>query len=156
MEEWKVFEYWSLGMSTKRRLYKGVVIPTALHMSETWNMGAREKRLNIMKMRRLRNMCGVTQVDQVRNDEVWRTGVAKTLAEQAEQGVLQWFGHVERIEEEHLVKKTTRSDMRGVRPRGRLQMGWLDSVKRALSARGMSVKQGRMVVHDRNRCGEGD
>ncbi len=63
---------------------------------------------------------------------------------------MQWFGNVERIEEELLVKKLTISDVRGVRPRGRPRMGWLDNVKRALVARGMSVEQGRVVVHDRN------
>ncbi len=72
------------------------------------------------------------------------------MAEQAEQGVLQWSGHVGRMEEEHLVEKITRSDVRGVTPRGRPRMGWLDSVKRVLGARGMSVEQGRVVVHDRN------
>ncbi len=56
-------------------------------------------------------------LDRVRNDEVRRrTGVVKELAERAEQGVLRWFGHVERMEEERLV---TRSVVRGVRPRGR-------------------------------------
>ncbi len=61
-----------------------------------------------------------------------------------------WFGHVERMEEDRLVKKTTRSNVRGVRPRGRPQTGWLDHVKRALGARGMSVEQGRVLVRDRN------
>ncbi len=85
-------------------------------------------------------------MDRVRNEEVRRRrGVVKELAERAEQGVLRWFGHVERMEEERLVKKITRSDVRGVRP-----MGWMDSVKRALGARGMSVEQGRIVVRDRN------
>ncbi len=79
-----------------------------------------------------------------------RTRVVKELAEQAEQRVLQWFGHVERMEENRLVKKVTRSDVRGVRPRGRPRMGWLDSVKSALGARGMSVEQGRGLMHDRN------
>ncbi len=49
-----------------------------------------------------------------------------------------------------LVKKIIRSDVRGVRPRGKPRMGWMDSVKRALGARGMSVEQGRMLVRDRN------
>ncbi len=89
-------------------------------------------------------------MDQVRNEEVRRrTGVVKELAERAEQGVLWWFGHVERMKEEHLVKKITRSDVRGVRPRGRPRMRWMDSVKRALGARGMSVEQGGMLVRDR-------
>ncbi len=69
-------------MSAKRRLYKGVV-PTALYGAETWNMGAAgRKRLNVMEMRCLRNMCGVTRMDRVRNEEVRRrTGVVKELAE---------------------------------------------------------------------------
>ncbi len=90
-------------------------------------------------------------MDRVRNEEVRRrTGVVKELAERAEQRVLRWFGHVERMEEERLVMKITRSDVRGVRPRGRPRMTWMDSVKRALGARGMSVEQGRIVVRDRN------
>ncbi len=57
----RVFKCKSLGMSAKRRLYEGVVVPTALYGSETWNMGAVErKRLNVMEMRCLRSMCGVT------------------------------------------------------------------------------------------------
>ncbi len=79
-----------------------------------------------------------------------RMRVVRGLAQLAELGVLRWSGHVERIEEECLVKKITISDVRGVRPRGRPRMGWMDSVKRALGARGMSVEQGRVVVHDRN------
>ncbi len=78
-------------------------------------------------------------MDWVRNEEVRRrTRVVKELAERAEEGVLWWIGHVERMEEERLVK-VTRSDVRGVRPRGRPRMGWMDSVKRALGTRGMDV-----------------
>ncbi len=79
-----------------------------------------------------------------------RMRVVKESAEREEQGVLQWSGHVERMEEECSVKKITRSDVRSVRARGRHCMGWLDSVKRALGVRGMSVKQERVGVHDRN------
>ena len=50
---------------------------------------------------------------------------------------MRWFGHVDRMEDEHLVK-ITRSDVRGTRPRGRPQIGWMDSVRRASDARGMS------------------
>ncbi len=66
-------------------------------------------------------------MDRVRNDEMQkRTGVGKELAERAEQGVLRWIAHVERMEEERLVMFG--SDMRSVRPRG------------------MSVEQERAVV----------
>ncbi len=46
-----MFKCKSFGMSAKRRLHKGVVVPTALYGAETWNMGAEErKRLNVMEM----------------------------------------------------------------------------------------------------------
>ena len=41
-------------------------------------------------------------------------------------------GHVERKKEGRLVKKINRSVVTGIRPRGRLCTGWMDSVKRAL------------------------
>ncbi len=63
------------------------------------------------------------------------------MGERIEQGVLQWFGHVERMKEERLVKKITRSDVKGVRQRGIPRMGCLGSVKRELGAKGMSVQQ---------------
>ncbi len=127
------------------------MIPTALYGAETWNMGVAERRrLNVMQMRCLRSMCRVSRMDRVINDEVRRrTGVVRKLAERAEQGVLWWFGHVERMEEGRL-KKITRSDLRSVRPRGRPRMRWLDSLKKVLGVRGMPVEQGRVVVHDIN------
>ncbi len=99
-------------MSAKRGLYEGVVVPATLYGTETWNTGAVERRrLNVMEMRCLRSICGVTRMDRVRNDEVRRrTGAVKELADRAEQGVLRWFGHVERMEEQRLVKKITRFD----------------------------------------------
>ncbi len=100
----RVFKCRSLGMNSKRGLYEGVVVPGALYSAETWNMGAAERRLNVVQLRYLRSMCGVPRMDQVRDDKVQRTGVVKELAELAEQGVLWWFGHVERLEEEHSVK----------------------------------------------------
>ena len=148
----RVFKCRSLGMNAKRRLYEGIVVPTALYGAETWNMRAAERRrLNVMEMRCLRSMCGVTRMDRVRNEEVRRrTGVVRELADRAEQGVLRWFGHMERMDGERLVKKINGSDARGVRLRGRPRMGWMDGVKRALDARGMSVEQGRVVARDRD------
>ncbi len=54
--------------------------------AKTWNMRAAERRrLNVMEMRCLRSMCGVTRMNRMRNDEAGRRiGVVKELAEQAE------------------------------------------------------------------------
>lgn len=38
-----------VGMNVKKRLYEGLMIPTALHVAEIRNMGAAERRENVME-----------------------------------------------------------------------------------------------------------
>ena len=56
------------------------------------------KILNVIEIRCLRSVCGVTRLDQEGNAELQRiTGVRRELAGRAEQCVLSWFGHMERM-----------------------------------------------------------
>ena len=149
----KILKSRSLQMNVKRKLYEGIVVPTALYGAETWNVGTTEKkRLNVLEMRCLRSMCGVTRRDRIRNEEIRRrTGVLRELAGRADQSLLRWFGHVERMQDGKLVKRLVRSDVGGGRLRGRPRLGWMDCVKRALNERGMTVKQSRLIVRDRGK-----
>ena len=142
----------SLGVGAKRRLYEGVVVPTVLYGAETWNMRVEERRkLNVLEMKCLRSMIGVTRRDRVRNEEVRRrTGVVKTLDQKVEQRVLRWFGHMERMNEERLVKQVFLSSVEGRSLRGRPRMGWLDGVKIAVGERGLSLEQARTSALDRS------
>ena len=148
----QVFRNRALGMNAKKRLYEGLVVPTALYGAETWNMGVAERKgLNVMEMRCLRSMCGVTRYDRVRNEDVRRrTGVVQELSVKAEKKVLNWFGHMERMDEERMVKRIAGSNVEGARLRGRPRLGWMNNVKRALNARDMSVDEARMAVRDRS------
>ena len=56
------------------------------------------------------------------------------------------FGHMEGRKEDWLVKRIVGSNVRGVRLRGSLRMGWLEGVKRTLNGGGRCVEQGRMIV----------
>lgn len=48
-------------------------------------------------------MYEVTLINRVRNEEMQRrTVVVRELTDRAEQGILRWFGHVERMDEGHL------------------------------------------------------
>ncbi len=91
----------SLGRSSKRKLYEEVMVSTALYVAETWILGITErKRLSVVDLRCLRNLCKVTRKDRVSNEEVRRRpGVVRVLAERGEQGVLRWLRHVEKMEE---------------------------------------------------------
>ena len=49
---------------------------------------------------------GVSLLDRVRNEVVrTRTGVRRELAARVNMNVLRWFGHVERMDDERLLKK---------------------------------------------------
>ena len=75
----------------------GVIIPTALYEAKSWGMRSAERRkLNVLEMKCLRSLVGVSRTDRVRNEEApRRTGIERELASRADQRVLRWFGHVE-------------------------------------------------------------
>ena len=61
---------------------------------------AERRKLNVLEMKCLRSMVGVSRMDRVRNEEVSRrAGTEMELASGADQRVLRWFGHVERMDE---------------------------------------------------------
>ena len=74
-----------------------------------------------------------------------------SVCEKVEQSVLMWFGHLERMEEDRLVKRVYQSDAMGVRMRGRPRRGWMDGVIDILGRKGLSIEEARECVQDR--CG---
>ena len=61
----------------------------------------------------------------------------------ADQRVLRWFGHVERMDECHIVRRVLMAEVSGGRVRGRPGLGWMEGVKVALGNRGMMVEAAR-------------
>ena len=59
-------------------------------------MGSAERRkVNVLEMKCLRSLIGVSRMDSVRNEEVRsKAGIEKELLSRADQRVLRWFGHV--------------------------------------------------------------
>ena len=129
-----------------------MIIPTVLYGAETWGLRiAEKKKLNVLEMKCLRSMSGVTRLDRIRNEEVRRrTGVVKELSVRADQRGLRWFGHMERMDEERLAKRVMKSEVSGRRARGRPRIGWMDGVTGALRVRGMSVETARLCARDRD------
>ena len=72
-----------------------------------------------------------------------------SVLERMERNVLKWFGHVERIGEERLVKRVYYSTLEGNRGRGRLQRRWRDEMKELLMRRGLSEREGMVLARDR-------
>ena len=65
-------------------------------------------------------------------------GVTKGIDENIEEGVLRWFGHVERIENNRITKRVYVGEFAGSPSVGRLWKRWIDTVKDCLKKkRGM-------------------
>ena len=76
-------------------------------------------------------------------------GIERELVSRAEQRVLRWFGHVERMDEYRMVRRVLMAEVSGGRVRGRPRLGWMDGVKVALGNRGMTVEAPLQCAKDR-------
>ena len=121
-----------LGIKAKKCLYEGVIVPTALYGAEEWGMRSGErKKVNVLEMKCLRSLVGVSLMDRVRNEEVRRrAGIEKELANRADQSVLRWFGHVERIDDYRMARRMLIAEVSGGRVRRRQRLYLDDCVCR--------------------------
>ena len=78
-----------------------------------------------------------------------RTGVRRELATRVDKS-LRWFGHVEKMDNERLLKKVMNAKVDGRSARGRPRFGWLDGVKRALNDRRVDVRETSERARNRN------
>ena len=80
----------------------------------------------------------------VKKEEVRRrAGIEMKLASRADQRVLRWFGHVERMDDYRMARRVLMAEVSGGRVRGRPRLGWMDGVKVALGNRGMTMEAAR-------------
>ena len=63
--------------------------------------------------------------------------------ERIDKGVLRWFGHVERMENDRIAKRVYAGELAG-----RPWKSWIDIVKDYFIKRGLDVRQAWRMVHD--------
>ena len=126
----KCAEHRGLGIKAQQCLYEGVIVPTALYVAEAWGMRSVERRkVYVLDMKCLRSLLEVSRMDRVRNEEVHRrAGIERELASRADQRVLRWFGHVERMDEHRMARRVMMAEVSRGRARGRPVRldGWCD------------------------------
>jgi len=109
------------------------------------------KKDGALEMSCLRIICGVRRMDMISNVEIRRRcGKNVGVGERMDQGVLRWFGHVERMGGERLVRRVYDSDARGMRGRGRPRKCWIDGTKEVMRRKGLDIQEARVCVQDRN------
>ena len=89
-------------------------------------------------------------MDRVRNEEVSRRAVIeRELASRADQRVLRWFRHAERMDDCRMARRVLMAEVSGGRVRGRSRLGWMDGVNVALGNRGMTLEGAGQCAKDR-------
>ena len=78
-----------LGIKAKKCAYDVVIIPTALYGAEAKSMRSAERRkVNVLEMKCLRSLAGVSRMDRVRNQEVSRrAGIERELVSRVDQSI---------------------------------------------------------------------
>ena len=57
-------------------------------------------------MENLKGLLGISRMDRIPNARIRELcGVAKRVDERVDEGVLRWFGHVERMERDRIAKR---------------------------------------------------
>ena len=89
-------------------------------------------------------------MDRAGNEEVRRrAGIEMEIASRADQRVVRWFGHVERMDDYRIERRVLMAEVSRGRVRRRPRLGWMDGVKVALGNRGMTVEAARQCAKDR-------
>ena len=98
-------------------MYEKITEPSLLHGCEVWTLKVHErKRMEVVEVNCLRNICVLRKIDRVLNMEISRRhGKNVSVSQRIDQGVLRWLGHVERMGDERMANRVYESDVRGDR-----------------------------------------
>ena len=122
----------------KGRILSTVVHPAMLYGIETLPMtGRQENKLEVAANRMNRWSCGFTMFDKVKNEEIREKLKIRSLRVKCRQSRMRWFGHVERREEQHVIKTVWNMEVLGKRKRGRPRRRLKDNIKEDMRAMGM-------------------
>ena len=115
-------------------------MPFLTYGSETMIWREKERfRIRAVQMDNLRSL-----LDKVLNARIRQLcGVMKDADKKIEEGVLRWFGHVERMEKDRIAKMAYVGECIGSRSVGRPRKRWIDTVKDCLNNIGLDVRQAR-------------
>ena len=102
-------------------------------------------------MNNLRGLLGIRRVDKVPNARIRQLcGLTKGVDEKIDEGVLRWFGHVERMENNRIAKKVHVGECVSSRSVGKARKRWIDTVKDFLKKRGLDAREAKRMLHNKS------
>ena len=111
-------------------LHETFLVPVHMYDSETMLWKEKERsRIRAVQIDNLRGLLGIRRMDRIQNAQIREFClVKKGLDERIDEGVLKWYGHVERMERYRNAKRVYIGECAGSCPVGRLWKRWIDTV----------------------------
>ena len=108
-------------------------------------------RIRAVHMDNFRSLLVIRRMNRVPNPRISELcGMTKRVDERIDEGDLQWFCHVERMESDRIAKRVYVGECAGSRSVGRPRKRWADTVKDCLRKRCLDVRQARRMVQDKS------
>ena len=143
----------SISRKTKLRVYNASVLSVLLYGSETWPLNKTlAARLDGFDSRALRTIEGIHWTQHVTNQEVRERTQQPLASRLAAQRRVRWFGHIQRLPQEHPTHAVLNFNPRTAgwrRPRGAPRTRWLDVVSQDLRDCGITLADAEQLAQNR-------
>ena len=97
--------------------------------------------MRALQMENLRGLLEIRRICRIPNAWIREfCGVTKGIDERIDEGVLRWFGHVERMKNDRLAKRVYVEEWADSLSLGTPWKRWTDTVKECLRKRGLDVR----------------
>ena len=123
----------------KHKIYKTVIKPTMTYGAECWTIKKKDEMLmNKTEMTMLRWIQGVSLREHKRNDEIREAATVQPIETHLMQKRLHWYGHVRRRDESHITRTVLDMEVKGMIPRGRPKVRYMDTIGRDMKKNGLT------------------
>jgi hypothetical protein len=124
---------------TKTYIYHATVRSTITYATETWCLKAKTiAKLNSTEMDFWRHSARISRKDKIMNTVIkQKMKVTRSLLDNNNTKQLQWYGHVQRMEEGRLSKEVMKWRPPGRRKRGRPKLTWEEGIRGLMGEKGL-------------------
>ena len=146
----RVWQNYSLRLSTKLQVYRAIIVTTLLHGAETWVLYWKQIRLlEQFHQCCLHSILGIKWQDHMSNEEVLKRASLPSIESILLQVQLCWAGHVTRMEDIHMTKAVFFSELQeGKHDRGAPRKSYKVQLKRQLVQAGISHQSWQQETSD--------
>jgi hypothetical protein len=153
---WKYQRYLTdhhISRATKIKIYKAAIRPVATYAAETMRLtNTDEENLGIFERKVLRKIAGPRRTEEgeyriLMNHEIRDIIEGEDIVGFVKAQRLRWFGHVQRRDTQHILRKTLNWRPVEGRPRGRPRIRWEDQIHEDI--RRIGIEDWRIKIQDR-------